>query len=216
MVTQILLVDDHAMVRQGLRLMLDARPGLDVVGEAASGSEAIEQARDLQPDVILLDLLMPGMTGIEVIQALKAEGIGGYVLVLTSTLEDDMVQQAVQAGASGYILKASHADDLIAAIQQVAAGESVLDPAALQTIMRGIQQADEHDPLEALTDREHDVFELVARGHNNREIAGTLVLSENTVRTHITNLLNKLDLRDRVQVMVFALKRGLIQPEDLP
>lgn len=211
---RILLVDDHAIVRQGLRLMLESQAEFEIISEAENGQVAIEHVLELKPDVLLLDLLMPDMNGIQVIEALKAKGSTCRILILTSTLEDRMVQQAIEAGANGYALKASHADDLIDAIRRTANNENVLDPAAVQVVMSVLRQS--KSPLENLTPREEEIFYILAKGHNNREIADMLTLSENTVRTHIANLLEKLNLRDRVQVMVFALKNGLIEPEDLP
>lgn len=213
MTIRILIVDDHAVVRQGLRLLLEAQPALEVIGEAADGAMAVQLARDMQPDVVLMDLLMPGMNGIEAIRQINAAKIPCRVLVLTSSLEDQLVKQALQSGAHGYILKASRAADLVQAIKRVGQGQSALDPAAAQVVM---QHAREHDPLTTLTLREHDVFEMMARGHNNAEIAEKLTVSEATVRTHVASVLDKLMLRDRTQLMVYALKRGLIRLEDLP
>jgi NarL family two-component system response regulator LiaR len=195
---RVLIVDDHAVVRQGLRLLLEAQATIEVIGEAVDGQSAIDLARQLHPDVILMDLLMP---------------LDSKLLVLTSSLEDQMVKQALQAGAHGYILKASRAVELIQAIQRAAQGLSTLDPAAAQILM---QQVRTHDPLETLTAREREVFEAMARGLNNSEIADQLTVSEATVRTHIASVLDKLNLRDRTQVIIYALKRGLIRLEDLP
>ncbi len=210
---RILIVDDHAVVRQGLRLLLEAQPGIEVIGEAPDGAMGIQMAQQMQPDVILLDLLMPVMNGIEVIQRIQGLRLNSRVLVLTSSLEDQLVKQALQAGAHGYILKASRATDLMQAIERVAQGLTALDPAAAQVVM---QHARDQDPLETLTARERDVFDIMARGHNNPEIADLLSVSEATVRTHIASVLDKLMLRDRTQVMVYALKRGLVRLEDLP
>lgn len=213
MTIRVLIVDDHAVVRQGLRLLLDSQPEIEVVGEAADGEMAIQIARELKPDVILMDLLMPGMSGIEAIHHLTDLSIASNVLVLTSSLEDQLVKQALQAGARGYVLKASRASELIQAIERVAQGLNTLDPAAAQVLM---QQVRTHDPLETLTARERDVFDAMARGLNNAEIAARLDVSEATVRTHIASVLDKLMLRDRTQVTIYALKRGLIRLDDLP
>jgi NarL family two-component system response regulator LiaR len=209
----VLIVDDHAVVRQGLRLLLDAQPGITVVGEAADGPMAIQMTRQLEPTVILMDLLMPGMNGIDTMHRLRELEIDCKVLVLTSSLEDQLVKQALQAGAHGYVLKASRAMELVQAIERVAQGISALDPAAAQVLMHQVQT---HDPLETLTTREREVFDVMARGMNNTEIAEHLIVSEATVRTHIANILDKLALRDRTQVTIYALKRGLIRVEDLP
>ncbi len=210
---RVLIVDDHAVVRQGLHLLLDSQPAIQVVGEAPDGEMAIQMARELQPDVILMDLLMPGIGGIEAIRQLTDARIRGHVLVLTSSLEDQLVKQALQAGARGYVLKASRAAELVQAVERVSQGLSTLDPAAAQVLM---QQVRTHDPLETLTVRERDVFDSMACGLNNPEIAAHLDVSEATVRTHIASVLEKLMLRDRTQVTIYALKRGLIHLDDLP
>jgi DNA-binding NarL/FixJ family response regulator len=213
MTIRLLIVDDHAVVRQGLRLLLDAQPGIEVVGEAADGAMALQMAQDLHPDVLLVDLLMPGMSGVEVIRRVNELALESKTLVLSSSLEDHLVKQALQAGANGYILKASRSSELVSAIERVAAGLPALDPAAAQVVM---QQVRTGDPLQTLTAREREVFEWLARGLNNTEIAERLTVSEATVRTHIASLLDKLALRDRTQVTIYALKRGIIRIEDLP
>jgi NarL family two-component system response regulator LiaR len=213
MTINVLIVDDHAVVRQGLRMLLESQPQIKVVGEAPDGALAVEMAQKLEPDVILMDLLMPGMSGIEAIRRLRELKIPSKVLVLTSTLEDQLVKQALQAGAQGYVLKAIRSAELVQSIERVAQGVSVLDPAATQVLM---QQVTSHDPLKLLTSREREVFDGMARGWNNAEIAANLKISEATVRTHIANVLDKLALRDRTQVTIYALKRGLIHVEDLP
>lgn len=212
MTIRVLIVDDHAVVRQGLRLLLDAQSHIEVVGEAPDGEMAIQMARTLKPDVILMDLLMPGMSGVEAIRQLQTFNLPSRVLVLSSSLEDQLVKQALQAGARGYILKASRSSELVQAIERVAQGQSSLDPAAAQVLM---QQVQSNDPLETLTAREREVFDGMARGWNNAEIANKLSVSEATVRTHVASILDKLTLRDRTQVTIYALKRGLIRLEDL-
>jgi DNA-binding NarL/FixJ family response regulator len=184
-----------------------------VVGEAADGETAIALAQSRHPDVILMDLLMPGMSGVEAIARLRELGLDAGVLALTSSLDEQLVKQALQAGAHGYILKASRASDLIQAIETVARGETSLDPAAAQVLMKQVR---DRDPLDALTARERDVFDALARGQTNAEIAEKLHITEATVRTHSASVLEKLALRDRMQVMVYALKRGLVRIEDLP
>lgn len=210
---KVLIVDDHAVVRQGLRLLLEAQPQIEVVGEAADGEMAVQLAQTLQPDVILMDLMMPGMSGIDALRQLQAKQVSSRVLVLTSSLDDSLVRQALQAGAHGYILKASRASEMLRSIEQVAQGMNVLDPAATQMMM---QQVRGSDPLTALTGREREVFDWLARGLNYVEIAEKLGVSEATVRTHAASVLDKLSLRDRTQVMVYALKRGLVRPDELP
>jgi len=210
---RVLIVDDHAVVRQGLRLLLEAQPNIDVVGEAPDGQTGIDMARHLEPSVILMDLLMPGMSGIEAIQKIVALNLKSNILVLSSSLEDQQIKQALQAGARGYVLKASRAADLIQAVERVSKGLSTLDPAATQVLMSQVQT---FDPLETLTAREREVFDAMARGLSNPEIAAQLNVSEATIRTHVANVLDKLALRDRTQVMIYALKRGLVRVDDLP
>lgn len=213
MAISVLIVDDHAVVRQGLRVLLENQPRIEVIGDAEDGEMAVEIATKLQPDVILMDLLMPGKSGIEVIQRLQELKVTSKVLVLTSSLENHLVKQALQAGAKGYVLKAIRSAELIQAIERVAQGGNVLDPAAAQVLM---QHFTKHDPLELLTQREMEVYMGMARGLINSEIAAELKISEATVRTHIASVLDKLALRDRTQVTIYALKRGLVNLEDLP
>jgi len=213
MTIKVLIVDDHTVVRQGLRLLMESQPDIAVVGEAAGGEEALNLIKDLAVDVILLDLIMPNMSGLDVLRELQKQNIASRVLVLTSSLDDHIVRQAIQAGAHGYLLKTSRAGDMLNAIQQTAQGISMLDPAVTRVLQ---QRLTGKDPLDALTPREREVFDLLAHGMNNPQIAENLVVSEATVRTHVTSVLDKLHLRDRTQVMVFALKRGLITPQDLP
>jgi NarL family two-component system response regulator LiaR len=212
---RVLIVDDHAVVRQSLRQVLDALPELEIIGEAADGAMAVQLAQSLQPppDVILLDLLMPGMSGIEVIQRIIELKLPCRLLALSSSLEDQIVTEALRAGAHGYILKSSRVTEVVDAIQRVAAGESALDPAITRLL---IHQTRHTDPLEALTTRERETFDQLARGKSNSEIADALNISEITVRTHIAAILDKLTLRDRTQVVIYALKRGLVRIDDLP
>ena len=212
MTISVLIVDDHAVVRQGLRLLLEARPDIEVVGETADGQMALQMAQAAPPDVILLDLLMPGLSGLDVLERLKAAGVRSRVLILTSSREDHLVQQALAGGADGYILKTTRSSDLVDAIERVADGKGALDPVAAQVLMR---QTREQDPLLTLTMREREVFDYLARGLNVPEIAEALTVSEATVRTHTASILEKLDLRDRVQVMAYAIKRGIVQTDDL-
>lgn len=213
MTIRVLIVDDHTVVRQGLRLLMEAQADIEVVGEAAGGKEALIAAQEAKPDVILLDLVMPSMSGLDVLRELQKQNSPSRILVLTSSLDDHMVRQAIQAGAHGYLLKTSRSNDMLDAIRQTAQGISSLDPAVTRVLQ---QHLTGNDPLDALTPRERDVFDLLAYGMNNPQIAEKLVVSEATVRTHVTSVLDKLRLRDRTQVMVFALKRGLVTPQDLP
>lgn len=209
---RVLIVDDHAVVRQGLSILLETRPDIQVVGEAADGESAVLQARSLTPDVILLDLIMPGLDGVATLRKLRQAGVTARVLVLTSSVEDQLIKQALQEGADGYLLKASRMNEVLGAIERVAAGQSVLDPLVAQKVMSQLRAG---DPVDALTVREREVFERMARGYNYEEIAAQLGVSEATIRTHGANVLDKLALRDRAQVMAYALKRGLVRPEDL-
>jgi NarL family two-component system response regulator LiaR len=213
MTIKVLIVDDHTVVRQGLRLLMEAQADIEVVGEAAGGTEALLAVQESKPDVILLDLIMPGMSGLDVLRELQKQSTTSRVLVLTSSLDDHMVRQAIQAGAHGYLLKTSRSNDMLDAIRQTAQGISSLDPAVTRVLQ---QHLTGNDPLDLLTPREREVFDLLAHGMNNPQIAEKLVVSEATVRTHVTSVLDKLRLRDRTQVMVFALKRGLVTPQDLP
>lgn len=208
-----LIVDDHAIVRQGLRLLLDAQPTLTVIGEAKDAESALLLVQKFQPALVLMDLIMPGIGGIEGTRRILALGLGTRVLVLTSSIEDHLVKEALAAGAHGYILKASRPSELLSAIERVMDGEVALDPAASQAIIRGLTVA---DPLSDLTDREREVFDAMAHGLTNAEIAERFVVSEGTVRTHVASVLSKLDLRDRTQVTIYALKRGLVRLDDLP
>jgi NarL family two-component system response regulator LiaR len=211
--TSVLIVDDHAIVRQGLRLLLDAQPTIKVLGETGDAESAVELARTLQPDLVLIDLIMPGVGGVEGVRRLLALNRGIRVLVLTSSMEDQLVKAALEAGAHGYILKASRSEDLLNAIDRVMKGQTFIDSSASGALLRGIHS---RDPLNDLTDREREIFDFMARGQTNTEIAERLVISEGTVRTHVTKVLDKLDLRDRTQVTVYALKRGLIRLDELP
>jgi two-component system, NarL family, response regulator LiaR len=206
-------MDDHAMVREGLRSVLLVQPDIEVVGEATDGETAVELALKLTLDVILMDLVMPGMSGVNAIRQIKQHKSNAKVLVLTSTLQDEWVKKALQAGAHGYILKASRTADLVDAIRRVAKGQSALDPEVTQAMVR---QMHEQDGIETLTSREREVFDLLARGYSSLEIAEKLSIGEATVRTHTASVLDKLRLRDRVQLMVYAVKRGLVQADDLP
>ncbi len=213
MTISVLIVDDHAVVRQGLKMLLEAQPHVKVVGEAADGATAVEMARLIGPDVILMDLLMPGMGGIEATRQINALKLKSKILVLSSSLEDQLIKGALQAGAHGYVLKATRSAELVQAIERVAAGQSSLDPAATRILMQHVQS---DDPLLLLTAREREVFDAMAKGCNNAEIANLLKVSEATVRTHVASVLDKLALRDRTQVTIYALKRGLVRVEDLP
>jgi DNA-binding NarL/FixJ family response regulator len=214
---RVLLVDDQALLRAGFRMMLSAEPDLVVVGEAGDGAAAVELAGRLQPDVILMDIRMPGMDGIEATRRLAGPGVAepARILMLTTFGLDEYVVEALRAGASGFLLKDSSPEDLIAAIHVIAAGEALLAPSVTRRLLDRFASrlpalADAPNPaLAELTEREREVLRLVAEGLSNAEIATRLVVSETTVKTHVSHLLAKLGLRDRVQAVILAYQAGL-------
>jgi DNA-binding NarL/FixJ family response regulator len=222
----VLLVDDHSLIRKGFRLILDAETGIEVVGEAADGATAVSLCSALRPDVVLMDVRMPGRDGIEATRDIVAAGLPSRVLILTTFDLDDYVYAGLRAGASGFLLKDTQPDDLVAAIRTIAGGDAVLAPGATQRLIR--QLAATSRPPEppsgqravqvrsALTGREQDVFASIAAGMSNSEIAAALQLSEGTVKIHVGRILAKLGLRDRVQAVVLAYESGLITPGTLP
>jgi NarL family two-component system response regulator LiaR len=207
---RILIADDHAVVREGLRALIEAKPDMELVGEAEDGVEAVLMARSLKPDVILLDLLMPRMDGIEAIGEIKQENPHARILILTSFAADDKVFPAIKAGAAGYLLKDSSSQALIQAIREVHQGKSSLHPTIARKLIREFSQPSTAAPAEnLLTEREVAVLKLVAGGLSNQEIAETLVISERTVSSHVSNILEKLHLANRTQAAVYALREGL-------
>jgi NarL family two-component system response regulator LiaR len=212
---RVLIVDDHAIVRRGIRALLATEEGIEVAGEAQDGQEALERIRALRPDVILLDLLMPTMDGIEVTRRVIAEDPQARILVLTSFAADDKVFPAIKAGASGYLLKDTGPRELVRAIRQVHRGESSLSPAIARKVLQELSRPSDR-PLtpEPLTEREVEVLQVVARGKSNQEIAEELVISEATVRTHVSNILGKLHLASRTQAALYALREGLASLDD--
>ena len=207
---RVLIADDQPLMRQGFAMILGAQPDITVVGEAGTGTRAVEQARDLAPDVIMMDIQMPGMDGITATRQLR----GSKILVLTTFGTDDHVAQALHAGASGFLLKDATPEQLIHAVRVVADGEALLDPAITRSLIRRALPAlitPQAPPrFDALSDREIEVLRLIAQGMANAEIAALLVVSEATVKTHVSRLLAKLDLRDRVQAVVAAYQHGLV------
>jgi NarL family two-component system response regulator LiaR len=207
---RILIADDHAVVREGLRTLIGTEPGMEVVGEAKDGVEAVQMARDLRPDVILLDMVMPRKDGLDVISEVKREDPGAHILVLTSFSDDDKVFPAIKAGALGYLLKNTIPQQLLRAIRDVQRGEPTMSPAIANKLMRELQRSSDLPPTEEpLTERELDVLRLVAQGLSNQEIAETLFIGEGTVRTHVSNILSKLHLANRTQAALYALREGL-------
>ncbi len=207
---RVLVVDDHAVVREGLCALITARPDMEVVGEAADGVQAVLKARLLEPDVILMDLLMPRKDGIEATREIKQENPDARILVLTGFAEDKNVYLAVKAGAQGYLLKDSSSRDLIRAVRDVYRGELALQPNVAVKVIREVSRPSDLPPSEKpLTRREVEVLKLVAEGLSNKEIAERLVISERTVTTHVSNILGKLHLANRTQAALYAMREGL-------
>ncbi len=219
MSVRVLLADDEQLVRAGFRLILESEPDIDVVGEAGNGAEAVEMTRTLDPDVVLMDIQMPRMDGLEATRQIGALGRKetSRVLILTTFELDDYVYEALRAGASGFLLKRTPAADLVAGIRVVADGDALLAPSVTRRLIDQFASrppgkgADSH-AIEELTEREREVLSLVARGLSNAEIAETLVVSEGTVKTHVKRIFMKLDLRDRTQAVIFAYDAGLVEP----
>jgi len=209
---RILIADDHSVVRQGLRMFLALDPEFEVVGEAATGEEAIQLAGELRPDVVLMDLLMPGMGGVAATKMIRTELPDVEVIALTSVLADEAVTGAIRAGAIGYLLKNTEADELRRAIKSAAAGQVHLSPEAAARLVREVQIP---GSPEALTERETAVLRLVARGQANKQVARELGIQEQTVKTHVSNILGKLQLQSRTQAALYAVERGLVSASDL-
>jgi DNA-binding NarL/FixJ family response regulator len=219
---RVLLVDDHAMVRRGMRDFLSLHDDLEIVGEAADGAEAIEGAAALRPDVVVMDLLMPGVDGIDATARIKAANPDIEIVAITSFIEEARIVAALEAGAAGFLLKDAEADELAAAIRAAAAGEVHLDPAVAGIVARrmrdgaggagGTGRGPGTDPLRTLTPRERDVLGGIARGLSNRAIADELGITERTARTHVSNILAKLGLSSRTQAALLAVQRGLDRP----
>ena len=206
---RVLVVDDHAIVRKGTRALLAEVEGIEVVGEAADGQAAVDQVTALRPDVILMDLVMPGMDGIEAIRQITDKHTEARVLALTSFAADEKVFPAIKAGALGYLLKSADPEDLIQAIRQVSRGEPSLHPSIARKVLQEIQLPHERPPTsDPLTEREAEVLHLVAQGLSNKQIADQLFIAEVTVRTHVSNILGKLHLANRVQAALYALREG--------
>jgi len=215
--TTVLLVDDHPLFREGIRALLSAEPELEVVGEAADGEQAIELAGKLSPDIIVMDLVMPGMNGMQAAQRLHDQYPGIKVLILSMYDDDEYIRQILKAGASGYVLKRAASEDLLRAIREVRQGGSALHPTVaaklIKDYVRRTKSAEPGDPGSVLTARELEVLKLVAEGHTNQQIADRLGLGRKTIDTHRTNIMRKLDLHDVTALVKYALKRGLINLE---
>jgi DNA-binding NarL/FixJ family response regulator len=209
---RVLIADDHSVVRQGLRMFLALDPDIEIVGEAASGEEAIQQARDIRPDVVLMDLVMPGMGGVAATRMIRTEMPAVEVVALTSVVADEAVTGAIRAGAIGYLLKNTEADELRRAIKSAAAGQVYLSPEAAARLVREVKIP---GSPEALTERETAVLRLVAKGQANKQVARQLGIREQTVKTHVSNILGKLQLQSRTQAALYAVERGLVSASDL-
>jgi len=216
--TRILIADDQALVRIGLRKILESEPDLEVVAEAGDGEEAVAEARLQRPDVALMDIRMPVLDGIEATRRIVSTHASIRVVILTTFGLDTYVFEALRAGASGFMLKDAPPEELVAAVRLVAAGEALLAPAVTRSVIeefarRPMQRAPEPSPaLAGLTPREREVLELLARGRSNPEICAELVISEATAKTHVARILQKLDLRDRVQAVIYAYENGVVTP----
>jgi two-component system, NarL family, response regulator NreC len=212
---RILLADDHTILRAGLKMMLNAQPDMEVVGEAQDGRQAIQEAQRLQPDIVLMDITMPDMNGIEATKQIKRNHPTARVLILTMHEHDEYVFQALRAGASGYMLKEAADTDLISALHVVQSGQFYLSPAA-QSVMVGdylqrVRTGEEKDSYSSLTEREREILKLVAEGHTNNQIAERLVISPKTVDTHRTHIMDKLNLHSRAELVKYAMRRGLLE-----
>jgi DNA-binding NarL/FixJ family response regulator len=221
----VLLVDDHPLIRKGFRLILEGETDIEVAGEAGDGATAVSMCSALHPDVVLMDIRMPGRDGIEATRDIVTAGLPSKVLILTTFDLDDYVYAGLRAGASGFLLKDTQPGDLVAAIRTIAAGDAVLGPGATKRLIQQFATMAQPGPpsggraaqiLQVLTSREHDVFALIAAGLSNSEVADRLFLSEGTVKIHVGRILGKLGLRDRVQAVVLAYESGLITPGARP
>ena len=212
MTIRVLITDDHGVVRQGLRMFLSLDPGVEVVGEAANGEEAVAMAQELRPDVVLMDLLMPVMDGISATEAIRRDLPDVEVIALTSVLEDASVTRAVRAGAIGYLLKDTEAAELRRAITAAAEGRVHLVPEAAARLMREVRAP---ESLESLTGRETEVLTLLARGRANKQIAAALYVSEKTVKAHVSSILMKLGVQSRTQAALHAVRTGVVSLEEL-
>jgi RNA polymerase sigma factor (sigma-70 family) len=216
--TRVLIADDEHLMRAGLVELLTADPDIEVVGEASTGREAVEHARRVSPDVVLMDVRMPDLDGITATQELSQVAPHAKVLILTTFEQDDYVFGALRAGASGFMLKRTRPEELIAAVHTIAAGDSLLSPSVTRRVIDHIAQQPTSDladnaKLDQLTPRERDVLELLARGLSNKEIAAALGVEESTIRTHVKRTLMKLGLRDRIQAVIFAYETGVNRPQ---
>ena len=219
MTIRVLVADDQSMVRAGFRMLLSREQDIEVVAEASNGLEAVEKAARFRPTVVLMDIRMPELDGLEATRRILADADGARILILTTFDLDEYVYEALRAGASGFVLKDDPPEQLLAAIRIVAGGDALLSPAITKRVIKQFTRIPRPAPprqLDELTERERDVFRLIARGLSNAEIGQELYISDTTVKTHITHILQKLSLRDRVQVVVLAYEAGLFEAEARP
>ncbi|MDR5694407.1 MAG: response regulator transcription factor [Armatimonadota bacterium] len=213
---RVLVADDHTIVREGIRMILTAQPDIEVVGEAANGQEAIELTRKLRPDVVVMDISMPGVSGIHATKAIKAEMPEVNVLALTMHEDETYVFQLLKAGAAGYVLKRGAASDLVNAVRAASKGEAFLYPsvakAVVQDYLQRVEAGEERERWDGLTQREREILKLIAEGYTNQEIAQKLYISVKTVQTHRAHILEKLGLHDRTELVRYAIRKGLIEP----
>lgn len=211
---RVLIVDDHNVVREGLRFLLDQQADVEVVGDCADGGAAVEAVRQLVPTVVLFDLQMPGLDGITALRLAKAASPVTQIIVLTSHQGDELVFDAIQAGATSYLIKTAGVEEVLRAIRAAARGESVLDPAVAARVLQEMRRSGAGAPVDQLSGREVEVLTLLARGRSNKEISRRLSISEETVKTHVSNILTKLHLADRTQAAIYGLQQRLVKLED--
>lgn len=214
--TQVLLVDDQALIRTGFRTILETEPGLEVVGEAANGEEGVRLALELEPDVVCMDVQMPVLDGIEATRRITAAGSRSSILILTTFDRDDFLFETLQAGASGFLLKTAEAEELIRAVQVLGRGDALLSPQVTRRVIARFSTSRPatagHGAVEQLTEREHETLLWLARGLSNAEIAASMYVSAETVKSHVSSILTKLGLRDRINAVIWAYEQGLISP----
>ncbi|QUW20986.1 response regulator transcription factor [Sporosarcina sp. Marseille-Q4063] len=208
---KILLVDDHEMVRIGVSAYLKIQPDMEVVGEAVNGLEAVDKALELRPDIILMDMVMPGMNGAEATKAIIDQWPEAKIMIVTSFLDDDKVYPALEAGAISYILKTSNAKRIAEAIRETLKGQTVLEPEVTTKMMKRMRVGNQSSPHEQLTERELEVLLHISKGKTNQEIADELFIAVKTVKTHVSNLLSKLEVQDRTQAVIYAFKHDLVK-----
>jgi DNA-binding NarL/FixJ family response regulator len=204
---RVLIADDHAVLREGLRSFLELQPGIQIVGDASDGAEAVALAERLRPAVVLMDLVMPKLDGVEAMRKLRERVPDTRVIILTSYIDDDRLLPAIRAGAAGYLLKNAEPQELARAIRAADAGEALIDPSVAARLVERLADDDERDQLQSLTPREREVLELIGRGFSNKRIALELSLAEKTVKTHVTHVLSKLGVADRTQAALYATRQ---------